>query len=260
MTPNKTNILVIGAGKVGAATGLSLNSNVDYHDPPKGIVQNNFNSYEYLIVCVDTTKNGPNDYEILEFVLDSIDSLGYPGLVAIRSTISPEKIREWNLKYVFKHILFPEFMPQRDGNLVTDSAWIAVLGGDEEDTKDFAVNVLQRNGYPAPENSYFFVSKEEAAIIKLADNAALSSKLTFFNAIYRICQSYDASYQSVRRAIGMDERIGIAHSIVPSPDDNLFGFGGHCLPKDLLVISELDDLGLFEKINEINTQLRKPRD
>jgi UDP-glucose 6-dehydrogenase len=250
------NTLIIGAGKVGTATAISLGNKADFHDPPKGIIANDFNKYDYIIVCVDTTKDGPDDYYILESVLDDLNSSQYPGLVAIRSTVSPEKIAIWDKKYVLNYIMFPEFMPQRDGGLVTDTAWIAVLGGAEESTKDFANNVLIKYGYPAEIESYFYVSKEEAAIIKLADNAALSTKLTYFNMIYKICEKFGVSYEVVRNAVGSDDRIGIAHSIVPSPDDGLFGFGGHCLPKDLLVIADLDKYGFFDKIRQINNKLR----
>jgi UDP-glucose 6-dehydrogenase len=84
----------------------------------------------------------------------------------------------------------------------------------------------------------------------------LSAKLTYFNAVYKICEKFGASYESVRNVIGMDSRIGIQHSVVPSPDDGKFGFGGHCLPKDILAISEIDDLGYFESVAKINKKLR----
>ena len=249
-------ILIIGAGKVGTATGMSIGNKVDYHDPLKGLINNNFTLYDYIIVCVDTVQHGPDDYKDLENVLDEISRINYFGTVVIRSTISPKKTYAWNKLYDFKYILFPEFMSQRDGVLVTDKTWIVVLGGDSADTKSFAKDVLIKMGYPAKPEAYIFVSKDEAAIIKLADNAALSTKLTYFNSIYKICQDYGASYEIVRSAIAMDNRVGGAHSLVPSPDDGQLGFGGHCLPKDLLAIAEIDTLELFTKISEINNRLR----
>jgi UDP-glucose 6-dehydrogenase len=84
----------------------------------------------------------------------------------------------------------------------------------------------------------------------------LSAKLTYFNAVYKICEKFGASYESVRNVIGMDSRIGIQHSVVPSPDDGKFGFGGHCLPKDIKAIAEIDDLGYFDGIDKINNHLR----
>lgn len=250
------DILIIGAGKVGVATGISLSNNIDYHDPYKGIINNKFDDYKYIIVCVDTVQTGPDDYKDLESVLNELNASNYSGTVIIRSTVSPKKVSEWDIKYNLKYIFFPEFMPQRDGVLITDNAWIAVLGGDEEITKSFAEDVLIKNQYPATKDSYVFVSKEEACIIKLSDNAGLSTKLIYFNAIYKICEKFNASYESVRQAIGMDDRIGLGHSIVPSPDDGMFGFGGHCLPKDIKAISEIDLLGFFDNVDKINKQLR----
>jgi len=247
--------LIIGAGKVGVATGEAVGGNVDYHDPHKGILNSNYNLYEYLVVCVDTVQAGPADYKDLDNVLADIEKAGYQGIVVIRSTISPLKIKEIDGGYSFEYILFPEFMPQQDGKLIIDKAWIAVLGGDKINTFAFAEH-LKSLGYPAQHDSYRYVTKEEACIIKLSNNAGLSAKLIYFNAIYKICEKFGVSYEVVRDAIGMDSRIGIGHSIVPSPDDGKFGFGGHCLPKDILAISEIDDLGYFESVAKINKKLR----
>ena len=249
-------ILIIGAGKVGAATGLALRNNVAYHDPYKGIVNDNYNDYEHIVVCVDTAQKGPEDYHDLESVLDELESKKYNGVAVIRSTVSPTKISEWDSKYSFDYIMFPEFMPQQEGRLITDEAWTVVLGGHKEQTAIFGSKIYS-NGYPGGREIYRHVTKEEACIIKLADNAGLSAKLTYFNAVYKICEKFGASYENVRNIIGMDSRIGIQHSVVPSPDDGKFGFGGHCLPKDIKVISTIDDLDFFKNIENINNFLRK---
>lgn len=254
--PSPIKTLIIGAGKVGNATGIALGNGVDYHDPYKGMVNDRYSNYEHVIVCVDTVQKGPEDYDDLESVLDELQNKKYGGVVVIRSTVSPAKILEWNGKYSFNYIMFPEFMPQQEGRLITDQAWAVVLGGDKQHTTAFG-SKLYSNGYPGEREIYRHVTKEEACIIKLADNAGLSAKLTYFNAVYKICEKFEASYESVRNVIGMDVRIGIEHSIVPSPDDGKFGFGGHCLPKDIKAISEIDDLGYFDKIDKINEALRK---
>ena len=250
------NVLIIGAGKVGTATGLALSGLVDYHDPYKGMVNDNFNNYDYIIVCVDTLQTGPNDYDDLENVLAEINAHNYLGIVVIRSTVSPVRVTRWESSYGFSFILFPEFMSQRDDALVIDKTWIAVLGGDESVNLKFKSDVLEKLGYPFKEETFMSVSKQESAVIKLADNAALSAKLIYFNAIYLICKMFDLDYENVRKAISLDSRINGEHSAVPSPDDGKLGFGGHCLPKDLLAIAELDKLGLFDKIKEINSMLR----
>jgi UDP-glucose 6-dehydrogenase len=238
------NILIVGAGKVGTATGLALSGAVDYHDPHKGIVNNNFNKYEYIIVCVDTLQSGPNDYNDLEGVLKEISDSGYSGTVVIRSTVSPVKVPDWDLAYGFSFILFPEFMSQRDDALVVDKTWIVVLGGDQSVNLKFKSEVLEKFGYPFKQEVFMSVSKQEAALIKLADNAALAAKLIYFNSIYAICRVLDIDYENIRKAIALDSRINGEHSIVPSPDDGKLGFG------------ELDQLGFFDKIKEVNSMLR----
>jgi UDP-glucose 6-dehydrogenase len=253
---NTTGILIIGAGRVGTATGLALKNNVVYHDPYKKIVNDNYNDYEHAVICVDTVQKGPEDYKDLESVLDELESKKYNGVAVIRSTVSPIKISEWDSKYSFDYIMFPEFMPQQEGRLITDEAWTVVLGGRREQTAAFG-SKLYSNGYPGEREIYRHVTKEEACIIKLANNAGLSAKLTYFNAVYKICEEFGASYENVRNIIGMDARIGIQHSVVPSPDDGKFGFGGHCLPKDIKAIAQIDDLGFFENIKNINDLLRK---
>jgi UDP-glucose 6-dehydrogenase len=252
---SKENILIIGAGKVGTATNISIGNIADYHDPYKGIINKDFNRYEYVIVCVDSIKNGPSDYADLESVLNELEDQSYSGMVVIRSTVSPIKINEWDKKYSFVYIMFPEFMPQQKGRLITDSTWAVVLGGDPKATHKFATK-LYSNGYPGERETYRHVSKEEACIIKLADNAGLSAKLIYFNAVYNICKNFGASYETVRNIIGLDSRIGIQHSIVPSPDDGKFGFGGHCLPKDIKAIAEIDELDFFQTVLKINNKLR----
>jgi UDPglucose 6-dehydrogenase len=250
------NILIIGAGKVGTATGIALSNAVDYHDPYKGIINNSFSNYDYIIVCVDTLQTGPNDYADLEGVLSEINDSKYLGTVVIRSTVSPVRVPIWDSAYGFSFILFPEFMSQRDNALVVDKTWIVVLGGDESVNLKFKSEVLEKFGYPFKQEVFMSVSKQEAALIKLADNAALSAKLIYFNSIYAICRMLDLDYENIRKAIGLDSRINGEHSTVPSPDDGKLGFGGHCLPKDLLAIAELDQLGFFDKIKEINSMLR----
>jgi UDP-glucose 6-dehydrogenase len=253
--PKLTGILIVGAGKVGTATGLSLGNNVSYHDPYKGIVNDNYRDYEHVVICVDTFQKGPKDYVDLESVLDELENRKYNGVAVIRSTVSPIKISEWDRRYSFEYIMFPEFMPQQEGRLITDEAWTVVLGGRKEQTTAFG-SKLYSNGYPGEREIYRHVSKEEACIIKLADNAGLSAKLTYFNAVYKICEKFGVSYETVRNAIGMDSRIGIQHSAVPSPDDGKFGFGGHCLPKDIKAIAEIDELKFFQTVSKINDNLR----
>lgn len=247
------NTVIIGKGKVGTATGLRISPEPDYHDPYKDIFCSDIMSKDMAIVCVDTIYKSSSDYADLEAVLESIRD--FAGIVLIRSTVAPEKISGWESLYNINIVVFPEFLRQSEFGLDLREPWGVILGGRPEQAevvKQFLIN----SGYALDESKYHLCTQEEASLIKLADNAFLSTKVTFFNAIYDICTRYGYDYESVKAGILLDPRVGTSHTIVPGPDDGLLGFGGHCLPKDLRALAEIDQLGLFYSILSINNTLR----
>jgi UDP-glucose 6-dehydrogenase len=246
------NILIIGKGNVGQATARSLPSaTIDFHDPYMGMVINDPSNYSHAIVCVDTLQRGPADYQDLDSVLSYLNA--YKNIVVVRSTIDPDKAQELFELFGDNLIIFPEFMDHNDFKSQRDPASRIVLGGTDSKTREF-FELLGDLGYPWIRDT-FFVSHEEASIIKLSSNAALATKIIMFNAIYKICNDYGVPYDEVRKAIGADSRIGLGHTLVPSPDDGQLGFGGHCLPKDIEAISNIDSLGFFNFISNLNKRL-----
>jgi len=82
-------------------------------------------------------------------------------------------------------------------------------------------------------NEVKFCSRNQAAFAKYVENTFLAMKVTFWNQMYRIYN--DLGYEDfdvMVDAVGVDPRIGTGHAQVPGPDGK-FGFGGHCLPKDV---------------------------
>lgn len=250
-----TKILIVGAGKVGSATRAALSHPlVDFHDPIKGYQQDNFADYDLIFVCVDTMQEGAEDDLHIKSALNLIKYRGYKGVVAIRSTLNPVWVPYFEELYPFSIVLFPEFMVQR-GDVINDQPWSVVLGGKYEDTL-YVADVLEAGGYYKPGVTPIqFVSAVEAAMIKISTNAALASKVIMANAIYLACKQVGAEYGQVKIALGLDDRIGEGHLTVPSPDDGKLGFGGHCLPKDIFAMINLDQTGYFETVTNINWEL-----
>src|SRR5258705_953728 len=69
-----------------------------------------------------------------------------------------------------------------------------------------------------------------AEMSKYAANAMLATKISFINEIARLCEEMQADVSEVRRAISLDRRIG-PHFIFPG-----VGYGGSCLPQDILAL------------------------
>ncbi len=95
-------------------------------------------------------------------------------------------------------------------------------------------------------------SPETAEAIKYASNSYLAVKVSFANELEKIVTEKGGFYPSVRKAMGLDERIGHAHL------QSGLGFGGICLPKDLSsliaqgeeVLEESSVLHAAERTNE----------
>lgn len=246
--------IIVGAGKVGTATGNKLNCDVVYHDPFKDLVvpDDQWHDADYVIVCVDTLQRGYDDHRDLRTALEHVVKTGYKGTVAIRSTVHPEFLRWLELQPI-QYVMFPEFMVQR-GQQSSDDPWTVVVGGSTPLADDF-MNALIGAEYCSDINSYRIMTAVEAIITKLAANATLAAKVITFNAIYGVCEDYGADFEAVRFPIGEDKRIGHGHTIVPSPDDQLLGFGGHCLPKDIKALADVDRTGFFHTVDLINRGL-----
>jgi UDP-glucose 6-dehydrogenase len=246
---NIQNTVIFGQGKVGIATDHILETRADFHDPRKGLIIQDFSKYDLAMICVSSLVNGPDDHQDIIQCLDMLKNSGFTGLAAIRCTVGPDFLDNVEQSYPdLKIIHFPEFMRQRDNDIV-DLPWITVLGGDIQHTQAFG-EWLVNQGYGTREMLHC-VSFAESALIKLYQNAALAMKVTFANLVYETCARFSADYQKVKLGIGADRRIGHHHMNVPGEDG--FGFAGHCLPKDVECINaSTDSHGFWSTIISIN--------
>lgn len=96
-----------------------------------------------------------------------------------------------------------------------------------------------------------------AELIKHAANSFLALKISYINAVARICEKSGGDIEKVAEGIGMDKRIG--RSFLNAG----LGYGGSCFPKDIkafIAISEslgypFDLLKQVEEINESQLDL-----
>jgi UDPglucose 6-dehydrogenase len=103
-----------------------------------------------------------------------------------------------------------------------------------------------------------------AELAKHASNAFLALKISYVNAIARLCEASGADIEAVTRVMGADPRIGTEFLGAG------LGFGGYCLPKDLAAFQHLADrlgypfamLGEVARINDeaIQAAMSKIRD
>ena len=149
----------------------------------------------------------------------------------------------------FAVIANPEFL--KEGAAVDDfmKPDRVVLGG--EDAKAIAALKELYDPFVRTGNPILVMDARSAEMSKYAANAMLATKISFINEIANLCEKVGADVGEVRRAIGLDRRVG-PHFIFPG-----VGYGGSCFPKDIRAMIgmgepdlELPLLRAVERVNE----------
>lgn len=145
----------------------------------------------------------------------------------------------------------PEFLSE--GRAVEDALnpYRILVGARSE----AAFETLRRLYGPLIENGRRLIETDiqTAEIAKHVCNAFLAMKISFANAVARICERAGADVVGVADVMGADPRIGRAFL------DAGLGYGGYCFPKDLLAFEKLVtklgySLPLLSEIARINDE------
>ena len=190
-----------------------------------------------------------------------------PTIICIRSTAvsgTTDKLEnrfsDKNLKFAFQ----PEFLTE--ANYIEDAKHPdrIVIGANEKEVALTIKKVYEEVGFTENKVPYLITDLKTAEFIKYTNNAFLSCKVSFCNEIYNICKHLGIEYETVRKALLMDKRIGKSHTGVPGPDGD-FGYGGKCLVKDINALIYLArehgyNPRLLEEVWETNLKVRKIHD
>ena len=147
----------------------------------------------------------------------------------------------------------PEFL--KEGAAVDDFMRPdrVVLGGEDPQ----AIEVLKELYEPFVRtgNPILVMDSRSAEMSKYAANAMLATKISFINEVANLCEKVGADVNEVRRAIGLDRRIG-AHFIFPG-----VGYGGSCFPKDIRAMIAMGESDLFlpllRAVDQVNERQKR---
>jgi UDPglucose 6-dehydrogenase len=212
-----------------------------------------------IIFVAVGTPQGPNGDANLNHVRATVKGIartmdGYKVIVT-KSTVpvgTADRIKQWvseETAQPFAVVSNPEFL--KEGAAVDDfmKPDRVVLGGDDAEALEAVKELYEpfvRTG-----NAILVMDSRSAEMSKYAANAMLATKISFINEVSRLCEATGADVSQVRRAIGLDRRIG-PHFIFPG-----VGYGGSCFPKDIRAMISMggDDpemllLKAVERVNE----------
>ncbi|HVM13186.1 MAG TPA: UDP-glucose/GDP-mannose dehydrogenase family protein [Egibacteraceae bacterium] len=149
----------------------------------------------------------------------------------------------------------PEFL--KEGSAVEDTLRPdrVVVGADSAQAHEIMralyEPLLARHDCP-----YVATDVRTAELIKHASNAFLATKISFINAVARVCELAGADVEQVADAMGHDVRIGRAFLNAG------LGYGGSCFPKDVEafvhIAGELGyDFGMLRETERINREAKR---
>ena len=178
-------------------------------------------------------------------------------IVVIKSTIPPGTTDKFNKSYSNVIVIFnPEFLTEE--NFLEDfkNQKRIILGGNRVGTN----KLRQIYSKVFPQATIVKTGSKTAEMTKYFINNFLATKVSFANEMYKVCEQIDIDYDKVVEYATYDERLGKSHWAVPGPDGD-YGYGGHCLPKDLsAIINQFETYGLLEAVENVNDQVRDNRD
>jgi UDPglucose 6-dehydrogenase len=191
---------------------------------------------DFVFLCVPTPQgaDGAADLTFVEQASATIAPHLKEGAVVInKSTVpvgSAEKVMIALGRLDVVVVSNPEFL--REGHAIHD--WLhperIVIGSHDRQAAEHLARLYEPLGAPC-----LITDPASAETVKYACNAFLAAKVSFVNAIARLCEAVGANSVDVIRGMSFDRRIGADH-LAPGP-----GWGGSCFPKDTHALIRIAD-------------------
>lgn len=217
----------------------------------------------YICVATPTDGQGNSDCSFLQSAFNDILKncrSDIPVIICVKSTVPPGTIRKLHDSLIQAHkdniniIYNPEFM--REGTALQDMYTNnpVVLGGESleaiQKIESLYADLLR------PTIKIIRTNFETAEIIKYAWNSFSALRITFINELALFCKLLDADISTVISGFSLSEDLLPTASIKPGP-----GYGGSCLPKDVLAFSQIMkkngfDVSLIHHIEQSNTNIK----
>lgn len=190
---------------------------------------------DFVFVCVPTptTADGSLDDAMLRSAFDAIRRhiAEPPPIIVNKSTVpvgTGDLARVLFEDTTLRIVSSPEFLAE--GRAVADFFHPSRIVLGARDQRDAECVARLFSAVRAP---IIYTDNSSAEFSKLAANAFLALKISFANALAKICEAVGADIDAVARIIALDPRIGQGH-LRPG-----LGFGGSCLPKDVAALEHL---------------------
>jgi len=266
MSKSDFKIGIVGHGFLGSSLLFGFSpclkqENIMVHDKYKDgfrtLEDTTLNS-DIIFMCLPTPAfkdNGEVDLSALTENLDKMNNMVSASddkIVVIKSTVPPGTTDGFAEKYTnLRFVMNPEFLTGAQAKNDFLNTFRIILGGPDEDVARVESLYRARFGKSV---LIFNTERRSAELVKYMCNLYFTTKVTFMNMMYDVCEKMDIEYDDVRDMFFSDGRVGRSHMQVPGGDlgedgNPLRGFGNLCFPKDLKsFIFFMDGMGMDSKL------------
>ena len=254
------NIGIIGLGVVGSAikNGFDkLGHKTLCHDLKLNSTIKDIMSTEIVFLCVPTPQgdDGSCDTTIITNVLQELSDNNYKGIVAIKSTVECGFTQSAIDQYKKLTLCFvPEFLRERcaEDDFINNHNLLAIGTHD----KFVFEKIVQAHGHFPKDTAR--LKPTEAEILKYYNNVFAAYKIIFANIMAEVCGKLHCDYTTVKDAF---IKFGRCKDTYLDVNENLKGYRGMCLPKDVKAMTRLlEKLGIdfdtFKSIDKDNSKLK----
>lgn len=173
-----------------------------------------------LVVNTPAEAGSSDGFEYGDLIEAVEEYLPVAGFILIRSTVG---LGFFDLPVYAKHRAKIGFAPEFYGATKYSN----------RDTLDMGFSIFSRNvpiefALATGEGEVKFGNPEEIVMAKLAENAFLATKVTFFHELAMTCENLGLDFEKVREIVTSDPRINPRHSMVEE-----WGWLSHCFSKDV---------------------------
>jgi UDPglucose 6-dehydrogenase len=186
---------------------------------------------DLFFVCVNTPmikETGECYTKMVEDCIQQIRSTLHTNHIIVRSTVPVGFSKQHNVMFM------PEFLTEKNWkeDILQCKEWYVGIDNEALEVRE---KIEQLFTYSFERANVHFLSTKECELIKYFRNAFLATKVGFCNEFASFCKANEVDYSTVQKYATDDSRIGISHTNVPG-HDGYYGYGGHCLPKDVASI------------------------
>jgi nucleotide sugar dehydrogenase len=241
---------IIGMGVVGSAIYQGLQMYASHQVFTYDIKHSNTKITDVLdtnciFICVPTnpTVDSHCDISIVESTLQLLSDSNYKGVVVIKSTLIPGTTELLIQKFKLKIAFVPEFLRQDYAFPDFVSKENALIVGTHSDLDYQLICDIHKNIVELTKK----VTPTEAELTKYFCNNFNSVRIVFANIFYEVSTRLGADYSKVLDAVKSGPLYTYGDYL--KCNENLRGFAGACLPKDIKAFTALlKDLDLPYKL------------